>query len=239
MGKGTTSLLSRRCRHGLEIKRLSGSGHFLFSFAGLCRYGGRISAKTHFGAFYGLSTVVFSVKLRILRGSHSENNGFMLSEEVSPHGGYALGGGFAARRQKTNSLRAFSAECRRPLWRQDAGGFGCDTEDEGSAVIFVCVCLCAMMSARFCEQGFICSLTMRFMIRLVGLRLTRSRTGFAECLSARNTRSGARVSRKTHSGAFYGVGIAFFAVFLPVRLRRMVWKNGSFFVGKLFELGSA
>lgn len=90
MGKGTTSLLSRRCRHGLEIKRLSGSGHFLFSFAGLCRYGGRISAKTHFGAFYGLSTVVFSVKLRILRGSHSENNGFMLSEEVSPHGGKKL-----------------------------------------------------------------------------------------------------------------------------------------------------
>lgn len=128
MGKGTTSFVSRRCRHGPEIKRLSGSGHFLFSFAGLCRYGGRISAKTHFGAFYGLSTVVFSVKLRILRGSHSENNGFMLSEEVSPHGG-----------KKTNSLRAFSAECRRPLWRQDAGCFGCDTEDEGSAVIFVCV----------------------------------------------------------------------------------------------------
>ena len=87
MGKGTTSLSSRRCRHGLEIKRLSGSGHFLFSFAGLCRYGGRISAKTHFGAFYGLSTVVFSVKLRILRGPHSENNGFMLSDAVSPHGG--------------------------------------------------------------------------------------------------------------------------------------------------------
>lgn len=90
MGKGTTSFVSRRCRHGLETKRLSGSGHFLFSFAGLCRYGGRISAKTHFGAFYGLSTVVFSVKLRILRGSHSENNGFMLSEEVSPHGGKKL-----------------------------------------------------------------------------------------------------------------------------------------------------
>lgn len=66
---------------------MSGSGHFLFSFAGLCRYGGRISAKTHFGAFYGLSTVVFSVKLRILRGPHSENNGFMLSDAVSPHGG--------------------------------------------------------------------------------------------------------------------------------------------------------
>lgn len=79
--------MSRRCRHGLETKRLSGSGHFLFSFAGLCRYGGRFSAKTHFGAFYGLSTVIFSVKLRILRGVHSENNGFMLSEEVSPHGG--------------------------------------------------------------------------------------------------------------------------------------------------------
>lgn len=87
MGKGTTSFVSRRCRHGLEIKRLSGSGHFLFSFAGLCRYGGRFSAKTHFGAFYGLSTVVFSVKLRILRGPHSENNGFMLSEAVSQHGG--------------------------------------------------------------------------------------------------------------------------------------------------------
>lgn len=128
MGKGTTSLSSRRCRHGLETKRLSGSGHFLFSFAGLCRYGGRISAKTHFGAFYGLSTVVFSVKLRILRGPHSENNGFMLSEAVSQYGG-----------KKTNSLRAFSAECRRPLWRRDAGCFGCDTEDEGSAVIFVCV----------------------------------------------------------------------------------------------------
>ena len=97
MGKGTTSFVSRRCRHGLETKRLSGSGHFLFSFAGLCRYGGRFSAKTHFGAFYGLSTVVFSVKLRILRGVHSENNGFMLSEEVSPHGG-----------KKTNSVRAFS-----------------------------------------------------------------------------------------------------------------------------------
>lgn len=25
------------------------------------------------------------------------------------------------------------------MWRQDAGCFGCDTEDEGTAVIFVCV----------------------------------------------------------------------------------------------------
>ena len=72
--------------------------------------------------------MVFSVKLRILRGVHSENNGFMLSEEVSQRGG-----------KKTNSLRAFSAECRRPLWRQDAGCFGCDMNDAGTAVIFVCV----------------------------------------------------------------------------------------------------
>ena len=182
MEKGTTSLVSRRCRHGLETKRLSGSGHFLFSFAGLCRYGGRISAKTHFGAFYGLSTVVFSVKLRILRGPHSENNGFMLSEAVSQHGG-----------KKTNSVRAFSAECRRPLWRQDAGCFGCDTEDEGSSVIFVCVWFVRDDVGTVLRTGLFCSLTMRFMIRLVGLRLTRSRPDFAECLSARNTRSGAKL----------------------------------------------
>ena len=182
MGKGTTSLLSRRCRHGLEIKRLSGSGHFLFSFAGLCRYGGRISAKTHFGAFYGLSTVVFSVKLRILRCPHSENNGFMLSEEVSPHGGkklipYAHFPRSAVARCGVK-MRGFSVAIRKmKAQRLSLFAFG----------------LCAMMSARFCEQGFICSLTMQFMIRLVGLRLTRSRPGFAECLSARKTRSGEKL----------------------------------------------
>lgn len=182
MGKGTTSLSARRCRHGLEIKRLSRSGHFLFSFAGLCRYGGRISAKTHFGAFYGLSTVVFSVKLRILRGPHSENNGFMLSEAVSQHGG-----------KKTNSLRAFSAECRRPLCVKMRGVSVAIRKMKAQRLSLFAFGLCAMMSARFCEQGFICSLTMRFMIRLVGLRLTRLRPGFAECLSARKTRSGAKL----------------------------------------------
>lgn len=182
MGKGTTSLSARRCRHGLEIKRLSGSGHFLFSFAGLCRYGGRISAKTHFGAFYGLSTVVFSVKLRILRGPHSENNGFMLSEEVSPHGG-----------KKTNSVRAFSTECRRPCGVKMRGVSVAIRKMKAQRLSLFAFGLCAMMSARFCEQGFICSLTMQFMIRLVGLRLTRPRPGFAECLSPRKTRSGAKL----------------------------------------------
>lgn len=182
MGKGTTSLSSRRCRHGLEIKRLSGSGHFLFSFARLCRYGGRFSAKTHFGAFYGLSTVVFSVKLRIFRGPHSENNGFMLSEAVSQHGGkklipYAHFPRSAVARCGVK-MRGVSVAIRKmKAQRLSLFAFG----------------LCAMMWARFCEQGFIDSLTMRFRIWLIGLRLIRLRPGFAECLSPRKTRSGEKL----------------------------------------------